>query len=165
MVRHKKAQNLVLTTIFVVFIFFLVLTLFFDDLFTNPRMESQRYEHLEREADRAARTLASDGYPQDWDEDNVLRAGVLTKGVFNYTKAKLLHDNIAYADLKEKLGITHQYYLNITHGVEEIIIQEPGSITKDSIIDQARYLATRTRTVTSTDGTATITIHVYRGIP
>lgn len=161
--RNTKAQQITLTALFVLFIFSLVLTLFFDELFINPRMNDQRYRHLQREASRAVTTLASDGYPNDWDNYTVQRSGVLTNGIYNETKVKNLA-NIPYDTSKDYLGITSNYFLNITNNDTTTII---GLFTNEEelIATNPSYLTTQTKTVTSSTGIATITIYTYRGTP
>ena len=161
--KHKKAQHLTLTTLFVLFIFFLVLTLFFDEIFINPKMDEQRYRYLQQEASRAARTLASDGYPEEWDSSTVQRAGLLTDGIYNETKAGHLA-TMPYGDTKDLLGITSNYLLIIKNNGATTTIGPYGD-EANLLADNPRYLATQTKTVTSETGIATITIYTYRGIP
>lgn len=161
--RTKKAQQLTLTTLFVLFIFFLIITLFFDELLINPKMDGQRYQHVQREASRAAGILVTEGYPVNWTNETVQRAGLLTNGVYNKSKATNLSAT-DYGLSKDYLGIMNNYLLNITNNDTTIIIGEYGSEAELLATNQS-YLVTQTRTVPSSTGTATFTLYVYRGEP
>lgn len=161
--KRKKGQYLTLTTLFAVFIFFLAVTIFLQELLDGQGQGAAIYDHLQQEAGRAMRALASQGYPQDWDVSTVQRAGITTDGYYDKEKRQRLQ-GIDYGALKEYLGITDNYLLLITDDEGTTTIGEYPN--EQALKDRGpSYLATRTTTLKAPQGTTTITIHTYRVVP
>ncbi|MBW2983349.1 hypothetical protein KY327_03515 [Candidatus Woesearchaeota archaeon] len=156
---NRKAQHLIFSATLVLFLFFLATTLFYDSLFTPPDMGQRRYEAVSKQADRLSDTLVMPGYPLDWNENNVERAGLATDGELNNTKLtqleKLADDD--YEEAKSVLGIRSDYHINVT--------SESRTVSIGKRPQRPDYLAVQRRTLKDEDGTARITISVYEDEP
>ncbi|MFP4524090.1 MAG: hypothetical protein ACLFO2_02095 [Candidatus Woesearchaeota archaeon] len=92
------------------------------------------FEDVKRQANTAAERLMSPGYPEDWNQSDVIKAGVLTDDKLNTTKLSRA-DNLTYDQLRGTLGVTdhvYWYHTNAT-GVQNITACGHGhpSVTTD----------------------------------
>ncbi len=136
---NKKGQHIMFGSLFAFFVFFLLFTVFFDYVFINPSVASERHERLSTDSIRAAVTLIQSGYPPQWDELNVQRAGIAEDGLLNLTKMTSL-DAIStqpngYERIKGLLGIRYDYLLTINddEGID-IAIGEPLITTEAQLL-------------------------------
>jgi hypothetical protein len=93
-------------------IFSIALVLTFT-LITNAQHDATA-ARTERYARTAAEILMSEGYPSHWQADDVVRAGILSDGVFSQRKADELA-NLTYPQLRSSLRVTHGIYTWITN--------------------------------------------------
>lgn len=88
LIRLKKGQTILISTMAMMMVLFLVITLFVQYIYSNPKLASNKYEDLNSEAQTVARILLSEGYPPNWTSSDVQRPGILTDGVFDFGKWK-----------------------------------------------------------------------------
>lgn len=157
----KKAQQLLFGSIFFLFVFFLVVTIFFNDLFAHDDSGQQRFDLLSREAVRLADNLVRTGYPSDWDENDVERIGLTTEGGFDQAKLDMLNDlrSQGYDQLKPLLGVQYDYAISISK--DDTFIAAPGITEEDLAANPPRYLARQKRTIYEGPTPITITVYSY----
>lgn len=158
---NRKAQHLIFSATIMLFLFLLIITLFFDQIFLPRDANEHRYEAVKKEAVRLSDTLVLPGYPHDWQPGDVERAGLTTDGQLNRTKldnlAQLASDD--YNATKRLLGVRHDYAINISlPSGQRVIGRTP---------DDPRYHATQRRTLkdATTERTIHLTAHVYEASP
>lgn len=161
----KKAQQLIFSSLFLLFIFFLVLTLFFDDLFATPQLDQQQFDLVSHEATRISDMLLRTGYPADWNLATVRRVGLVTNGAFDEHKLDLLTALRVqgYEELKPYLGAQYDYLITINQGGTTTVIGEAG-VNQATLADHPpAYLAKQTRTIYAGATPVIITIYSYTG--
>jgi len=100
------------------FIFFLIIAVFIEFLIGNPRVDSEEFDLVQREAVRAADSLMRSGYPHDWNSTHVNKAGFVDGGVLNVTKIAefdLYTQNNGYVGSKRLIGVQHEYIITFTN--------------------------------------------------
>lgn len=108
----KKGQQIIFSTMIMLFVFFLAVTLFTQYLINNPEFVNKDSELLERESIRLADSLLREGYPSDWNQNTVQKVGLMTNGLLDQTKMSHFHvlTNPAHYDSSKKyLSIQHDY--------------------------------------------------------
>lgn len=155
--KTKKAQGILFSSMLALFIFFLVVTLFANYLFDAPKITSQNSELLEKQAQRAADNLLSEGYPQNWNLNTVKKIGLLTNESLDEKKL-LLFENLVktqegYQRSKALLGIQYDYIVTIRNQTlgDNTIANENELIAanKQEIITKQRMLLdNRSRPIT-----------------
>lgn len=165
---HKKAQQLVMGTTIMIFVFFLAVVLFTDYLLSTPKIDNERYAFIQEEAQRASMTITTTGYPQNWNTGNVERIGLTTNNQLNRTKIERLENLAAqtdgYDNIRQALGITNDYLLIITlPNGDEHVIGELASVQELTELEAA-YIAHQSRKLIDeqTKKLATIDINIYR---
>ncbi|MBN1274757.1 hypothetical protein JXA12_00485 [Candidatus Woesearchaeota archaeon] len=166
----RRGQHIVFGSIFLLFIFFLVITIFFDDLFYGKELQSATHDVLLREAARATDSLAREGYPVDWDQTAVRRVGLTTDGVFDqykFSNLQGLFTSVGYEQLKPLLGVQHDYFLMIDlpggdPSAAEAVYGDGFADEQELIDAEPTHLATQTRHLHDKEGNpVTITLHLY----
>jgi hypothetical protein len=67
--------------------------------------------------------LLSTGYPEEWDNNSVIRIGLLTDNILNITKLKALYD-IDYQESKRLLNTKYNYFFYFSQNNNTISILE-----------------------------------------
>jgi len=142
--KKKKAQIVLFSIMFGLFLFLLVLLIFFDSIITRPVLLRDHLEILKIEATRLSDTILLPGYPENWhEEESIQRIGLTDNGILSLSKLNKLANlaNTDYAKTKILLGIQNDYYVNISYGLKEIII---SNITNNAFPD-TKHIITRER--------------------
>ena len=95
---------------------FLFGAIFFYFYALNYSSTGDEFKSLYEEGDFIAESLLSDGYPVNWNENNVARIGILSNENINSTKVERFY-NLAsgnYAHTKSLFNIRSNYYVNFS---------------------------------------------------
>jgi hypothetical protein len=138
----RKGQFIIFSTIVLLFLFFLIFTLFFDYLVVIPSISTDEYKFLQEENTRVAEYLLLPGYPISWDNNNVLRVGLVDGDVINETKLAIFkgmsEDLKGYERSKALLGMYYDYLIvfkkdsSVYNGLPSIGM--PGIATEDELL-------------------------------
>ncbi len=122
---EKKAQawGFDLMIALVIFIGGLV---FFYTYSLNYQQESQeKLDEMLFEGDFIAESILSEGFPDDWNENNVVKVGITNNNKVNETKLENLYNlanananSLGYAKTKSLLNTRYEFFFNFT---DEII--------------------------------------------
>ena len=131
------------------------------NLITSIR-EPGDFESVKRAAISASDTLVGTGYPEDWNETNVVRAGITTNGTLDEQKIAAA-DGLTYPDLLTALdGAPNIYWyfengsgiINISgcgHGDDQIMTDpvtcEPSLPEEGNIVKMDRFVAYNDRII------------------
>ncbi len=100
--RSKKSQVWTIEFIISFLIFTAAVILSVKSIFNIYTNENLR--DIQRESEFVSQYLLSDGFPDDWDNNTVIRLGLTTDKRLNNTKMMNLY-NLEYGYAKEALGI------------------------------------------------------------
>ena len=104
---HKRGQ--VSTIDFIVGLIIITAAIVSSVTIISSIQEPSSFEHLKRRAIAATDTLMSEGYPADWNETNMLRAGILTNNELDTTKLDKT-TTLSYDALKQGLHSVNDVY-------------------------------------------------------
>jgi hypothetical protein len=158
--RGKKAQHVIFIGSLLLFIFFLAITFFFEDIDYSSGASRQRYDLVQRDASRASASLLLPGYPADWDETSLERLGLALEGSDRISTEKLqalaLIDAQAdgYARIKAALGVGSDLLIIVEEAGSPLrSYGDPTVATEQEVEDlEPRYLAIQRRSATGQDG-------------
>ncbi len=144
----KKGQTMVFMSVLAVFVFLLAFTLFFDYLMVSPRVSTDEYQFIQQENSRLADALLLPGVPLGWNEDTVLRIGLVDNNVLNTTKAgyfqSISQENnngeTGYERGKTLLGLFYEYLIIIEdqngdnlYSIGDYQYSDEGRLTEEHI--------------------------------
>lgn len=152
--KKKKGQFIVFSSIFMLFVFFLIFSIFFDYLVDNPAMAEDEFLSLQQESTRLTNALTLSGYPKYWDLNSVQRIGLVDDDLLNISKlnnfSQLVQDSTGYERSKILLSIRHDYLITFLPASANISnITKPNSFVNvdalvasdvSSIIKQERVI-------------------------
>lgn len=120
-------------------IFSVTLVFFYIYTFNQSAESEMAFESLSYEGGIITETLLSQGYPEEWNETNVVQLGVLSEGKINETKMEIFYNMSSgdYFNLKRILNSRYDFYFflseNISLSYTEVDgIGAPG-ITRDNL--------------------------------
>ncbi len=122
----KKAQAWGVDLIVASIIFLIGILSFYLYAINTPKESETIIEKLSYQGDTIANSLLSEGYPRNWDEENVLILGILTENKINKTKLERFY-NISinnYEKTKFLFNTNYNYY---------VLFQENITINGNSI--------------------------------
>lgn len=105
--KSKKSQVWTIEFILSFLIFTAAVILSVKSIFNIYTNENLR--DIQRESEFVSQYLLSDGFPDDWDNNTVIRAGLTTNNRLNDTKIISLY-NLEYGYAKEALGIKNSNF-------------------------------------------------------
>ncbi|MFW6014316.1 MAG: hypothetical protein ACOCZQ_03050 [Nanoarchaeota archaeon] len=120
---NKKAQTWKMEFIFGFFIFIIVIAMFFTTINDLTR-DDKTLEHIYIEGQTISEVLISEGAPTDWDEDNVIRPGILKEGrKIDPEKTGLLYSisETNHSLLRNAFGVNSYFAVYIIDNEGEII--------------------------------------------
>jgi hypothetical protein len=79
---------------------------------------NREHEEVVMQAETAGALLSTEGYPEHWTSDDVLRAGLRSGDQFSLRKAGELQ-GLSPSDLKQALRITDEVYVYVTDGTND----------------------------------------------
>ncbi|MCH7568382.1 MAG: hypothetical protein IIA87_03090 [Nanoarchaeota archaeon] len=119
--RSKKAQAWGFDLIIASTLFLMGIVVFYFYSLNYPTEGGEILDSLFYEGDIIAGTLLSDGYPDNWDQNNVVRVGILTNDKINETKLErfytLTNETLTpggYAKTKSLFNTKYEYYVNFS---------------------------------------------------
>ncbi len=98
-------------------IFFSAILIFFIYSVNHSGEAKENLEGLSYEGDVLFSNILSEGYPQNWNEANVVKLGILDNGRINQTKLEMFY-NLAYNNYtrtKSIFNLRHDYYFYFTN--------------------------------------------------
>lgn len=148
----KKSQAWGLDLVIASSIFLMTFVIFFIYSTNHPGEAKEIVEDLSYEGKILSNSLLSEGYPIDWDENNVINIGFLTDGKINQTKLKMFYELARddYEKTRVILKTRYDYYFFLSQpmnieGVGEVDgIGKPGTdrnnIDSRNIIKISRFV-------------------------
>ena len=117
----KKAQAWGFDLISAITIFIIGAVLFFMYSINYPKEGQETTEVLQYESNFIGESLLSEGYPKDWNENNVGRIGIVDNGRINQTKierlyamANYLSNPNGYQKAKSIFDTNHEFFFNLS---------------------------------------------------
>lgn len=166
---HKKAQAWGIDLILAVFIFIIGISVLFIYTINTPSEGRENLELLSYDGKVITNTLLSEGYPNDWNIDNVISIGVVDNNKINITKIdrfyNMTRDDFNYSRTKALFNTKYDYYfflegINFTLGsITFEGIGKPG-VNKDTI--ESENLAKVTRFTIYEDKPTTAYLYIWK---
>jgi len=133
-IKNKKAQGWGMDLIIAVTIFTFGLIAFFIYSLNSPGEAKEKIEALSYDGRILANIILSEGSPEGWNVDEVIKIGILSDNKINETKLKyfyeLTKEEENYEETKELFDITYDYYFYLN---ELIDINGDASLMLDGI--------------------------------
>ena len=113
MKKGAQAWGLDLMVAITIFLAGIILFFFYALNFSSERVEV--FDALSYEGKIIGDSLFSEGFPNDWNETNVVSIGILSNGQVNNTKLKRFYDlantSVGYAKTKNLFNVLDNYYV------------------------------------------------------
>ncbi len=109
----KKAQAWGVDLIFAIVIFIGVLVFLYLHIFNLSFDKQDTFNNLVYEGKIIGDSLLSEGFPEDWNDANVVNLGILSNGEINKTKLEKFY-NLSLSDYqktKNLFNVAHDYYV------------------------------------------------------
>lgn len=123
---HKKAQIWGLDLVVAVAIFSISLSIFYFYALNGKAEVFEKIELLSYDAKQISQSILSSGYPEDWNEQNVVEIGLTTDGKLNETKIGRFYNMTQndYNETKRLLKTSNDYYFfldeNLSFGTTSV---------------------------------------------
>lgn len=112
----KKAQAWGFDLIAASIIFVGGIVVFYLYALNSPNQTEETLNSLNYEGDTMANTILSEGYPIDWNEDNVAYPGILSDNKIDQTKLERFY-NLSiddYSKIKALFGVREEFYFYLS---------------------------------------------------
>lgn len=122
-ILSNKAQTWKMEFIFAAFVFVIVIAIFFTTINDFSR-DNKTLEYIYFEGQSISEVLISEGSPADWDENNVIRPGILREGRhIDNKKMELLYSlsENNHSFLRGAFGVNSYFAVYIKDSDDEII--------------------------------------------
>lgn len=165
----KRAQAWGFDLLTAVSLFFIGIVLFFMYSINYPKESQETIELLQYESDFISETLLSEGYPADWDENNVGKIGIVDDGKINETKLErfynLANNNLnpsGYLQAKSLFDTDYNFFVNISVPlvIGGSVIPE-GGIGKDFVGESVSNLIKTTRFTVYQNSPVSVNLYVW----
>lgn len=141
MKHSKKAQIWSLDLVIAASIISIGLIVFFVYSYNSFSNEKETFQILENEGNFISESLLSEGYPADWDNESVIRIGLLKDKKIDQKKLEMFYnmtlDSESYEKTKRILDTRYDFYLfideNFTINSNSIEGIGKQGVTKDNI--------------------------------
>lgn len=116
---EKKAQAWGFDLMVGVSIFFLGMLLFFLYALNLPSERDETFTEMNYEGNLIGDSLLSEGFPSNWNSDNVVNIGILSDGKVNNTKFKEFYDLalVDYNRTRRIFNVENDYYVYFSRPV------------------------------------------------
>jgi len=116
---EKKAQAWGFDLMVGVSIFFLGMLLFFLYALNLPSERDETFTEMNYEGNLIGDSLLSEGFPRNWNSDNVVNIGILSDGKVNNTKFKEFYDLalVDYNRTRRIFNVENDYYVYFSRPV------------------------------------------------
>jgi hypothetical protein len=124
----KKAQVWGFDLIIASLIFTFGIITFFLFTLNSSDIERAKIQDITYEGNIIADSLMTSGFPEDWNETNIVRIGIVNKGKINQTKLERFYNlsSSNYQGTRELFNVKYQYYINISEKIEINNIEIPS---------------------------------------
>src|SRR3989344_4693175 len=124
--KTRKAQAWGFDLIAAMMIFLVGIILFFFYVLNAPNENNDVFNNFDYEGKIVGDSLFSSGFPEDWDQSDVVTIGIMSNGALNETKLEEFYDfvNSDYERTKRLFNILNEYYVYF----EEPIVVDSVSI-------------------------------------
>lgn len=125
MIKRGQAWGFDLMAAMVIFIVGIIIFYFYT--INTPLETEQTLETLSREGEIISNAILAEGFPENWNEQNVISPGILTKNKINDTKLERFNNLTLnnYQKTKALFNTRYEYYIftskNFTINGEEIV--------------------------------------------
>ena len=121
--KEKRAQAFGFDLFIAIGLFLAAFILIYFYSINLQSSQEKVHEALSYDGNVIADSLLSEGYPQNWDKDNVVIIGILSNNKINETKLSKFNDlaNSDYNKAKNIFNTKYNFYVNLT---EPIINEE-----------------------------------------
>jgi len=145
---NKEGQAWGFDLIIASIIFTIGIATFFLYSLNYPVEGQETIDIFSYEGELIAENLLSEGFPQNWDENNVISIGLLNEGKINQTKLdRFINLSIQdYSRTKNLFNTKYNYYVKILDTDVEIIGQQPSD--PKNLIKITRYTIYQNKPVT-----------------
>lgn len=152
--KQKKGQAWGFDLIIASIIFTMGIIIFFLYSLNYPVEGQEKVDTLFYEGELISENLLSEGFPKDWNENNVVVIGLLNNGKINDTKLnKFINlSKEDYQKTKNLFNTRYNYYINISNAGIDIIGLQPSD--PKNLIKVTRYTIYQ-------DKPAILTVHVW----
>ena len=157
--KSKDAQAWGFDLIVAMMIFLAGMILFFLYILNFPAERDDVFNTLNYEGKIIGDSLLSEGYPLDWNENNVITAGILSNEKVNETKLKRFYDlaNSDYNKTRRLFNMLNNYYLTF----EEPVIAEGTTINSIGFQGNPKNLVKSTRVIIINNKIKNLNIYVW----
>jgi hypothetical protein len=142
-IRSNRRSQIWITDVTLSIILFTAASVIAFNIIMNSFSVTNNYERIRADASRISEYLLSEGTPQDWNQTNVIRPGLLTGKRLNATKVyqAMNMTNTSYQSFKPSLQTENDFIIvfeNRTGGI--MTFQDYCSIGKpDTGMDKTSY--------------------------
>lgn len=158
--KLKKGQAWGFDLIIAVTIFLAGMIFFFFYVLNFPSERDEVFNTMNYEGKIIGDSLLSEGYPENWGEDNVATIGILSNGKINETKLLRFYDlsNGDYAKTKRLFNVLDDYYVYF----EEPVVVD-GVVINGTGMKEAspKNLVKVTRVVVHDNKIKNLNIHIW----
>lgn len=110
--KEKRGQAWGFDLMIAMVIFLGTMIFFYFYAINYPSEEDETFSKLQRQGFLIADSLMTEGSPRNWDENNVIRIGLLSDEVINQTKLETFA-NMDYDETKSLFRIKDEYYVTM----------------------------------------------------
>ena len=116
---HKRGQGWGFDLVVASIIFTFAILFFYIFALNYSSGSEEALRDLEYEGQLIADSFLSEGNPNDWNETNVVKIGVLSDNKINDTKLERFYNlaNTSYPQTKSLMAIYHNYYINFSNPI------------------------------------------------
>ncbi len=150
-------------------IFFIGMVIFFLYSINYPKEGQQEIEMLQYESDYIGEILLSEGYPSDWNIENLGKIGIVNNGKINETKLErfysLANNNLnpsGYEQVKSLFNTRYNFFINFSRPIiisgSEIL---EGGIGKNFVGEDSENLLKTTRITTYQNSPVTMNLYLW----
>ena len=151
----NKAQGWGMDLIIAVTIFTFGLVAFYMYSLNSPGEAKEKIESLSYDGKILTNTILSDGAPESWNTENVVKIGILSDNKINETKLQYFYNltrtGSDYSETKRLFDITYDYYFFLNENMTTIGINVDGigkpGVSHNTGFDDAKNLVKITRYV------------------
>lgn len=162
---NVKAQAWGIDLMIAIMIFSMGIIVFYIYSINSPGEQKENFQELSYQGENIAKVILSEGYPLDWNSQNVIEIGILSNNKINDTKLERFYDlsQSDYNKTKEIFNTRYDYYFffdnNMTFNSSEVRgIGKPGT---DPANINAINLIKKTKVVIYKDKPATAYLYIW----
>lgn len=117
--KHAKAQAWGMDLVIAAVIFTVGIVIFYFYTLNEPNEAEETISNLFYDGDIIADSLFSEGYPKNWNSENVIMPGILNNDKINETKLENFYilNNLDYGRAKALFNTKYEYYFFLSENM------------------------------------------------